>query len=81
MKEAFTKLQEQSTSSKPTIQQITLVDLLHLNIDTIEGSFVIQADVAESTLFYRSPFSGAYKYFYDIQEERFISNKDKHMFD
>lgn len=33
------------------------------------------------TLFYNSPFSGTYKYYWEQDEERFISNKDKHLFD
>jgi frataxin-like iron-binding protein CyaY len=34
-----------------------------------------------STLFYTSPSTGSYKYYYDTLQERFISNKDGHLLD
>jgi frataxin-like iron-binding protein CyaY len=34
-----------------------------------------------STLFFTSPISGTYKYYYDVDQQRFYSNKDGHLLD
>lgn len=57
------------------------MQLLSLSVLTTIGQFLVEAKVEESTLFYTSPVSGAYKYYYDIKEARFLSNKDQHIFD
>jgi len=56
-------------------------ELLKLEVNSAFGSFIIEANKDLSTLFYNSPLSGVYKYFYHIEEERFISNKNGHLFD
>jgi hypothetical protein len=32
-----------------------------------------------STLFYTSPITGVYKYFYSLDDQKFLNNKDKHL--
>jgi hypothetical protein len=32
-----------------------------------------------STFFYTSPFNGVFKYYYDLDSKRWLSNKDKHI--
>lgn len=42
---------------------------------------VLQADSELSILFYNSPLSGTYKYYFDAEQKRFYSNKDGHLLD
>jgi hypothetical protein len=43
-----------------------------------KGSFQFEAVADLSTLFYTSPITGAYKYFYSLEDQKFLNNKDKH---
>lgn len=45
------------------------------------GSFIFQTEQPILTLFYTSPFSGVYKYYWDVDAKRWISNKDGHIFE
>lgn len=46
-----------------------------------QGSMILEANPELSTLFYSSPLSGTYKYYYDEEQKRFYSNKDGHLLD
>ncbi len=48
---------------------------------TDKGSFTFEGFDDLSTLFYTSPVSGVYKYFYGQEQDRFLNNKDKHILD
>jgi hypothetical protein len=49
-----------------------------LEVVSDKGSFQFEAVADLSTLFYTSPISGAYKYFYSLEDQKFVNNKDKH---
>ncbi len=44
-----------------------------------KGSFQFEAVADLSTLFYTSPITGVYKYFYSLDDQKFLNNKDKHL--
>jgi frataxin-like iron-binding protein CyaY len=61
--------------------QIELTKLCRLEVTNKEGSLILEADSESSTMFFTSPLSGSYKYYYDIEQKRFYSNKDGHLLD
>jgi frataxin-like iron-binding protein CyaY len=78
LREAFLKVAE---SNKEKGIKVELKGLNHLEVAYGSGSFVLEAETETSTLFYSSPISGTYKYYYDIDQKRFYSNKDGHLLD
>lgn len=70
-----------NNSNPIKIKEIKKNNLYSLEIVTDKGSFVFEGIDDLSTLFYTSPVSGVYKYFYAPEQERFLNNKDKHILD
>lgn len=50
-----------------------------LDVETAIGSFLFQRDLQQTTLYYTSPISGVFKYYYQPDQNRWLSNKDEHM--
>lgn len=48
-------------------------------METAIGSFLFQRSLQHSTFYYTSPISGVFKYYYEPTEQRWLSNKDKHL--
>ena len=60
---------------------VELSDLSRLEVKNNEGSLILEANSNLSTMFFTSPVSGTYKYYLNIEEKRFYSNKDGHFLD
>ena len=43
------------------------------------GWFLFEGEEDISTFFYTSPFTGVYKYYYDVEKKEWKSNKDEHL--
>ncbi len=73
LKTAFNKLKAIDDKVKDLRFNPDLLDVL-----TSVGNFVFTRDLELTTVFFSSPISGVYKYYFDLQEKRWTSNKDKH---
>lgn len=61
------------------IKSIGLKGINKLEVESGLGWFIFEAKQELSTLFYTSPFNGVFKYYYDLDSKRWLSNKDKHI--
>jgi hypothetical protein len=65
LKDSFEELARNEKIGKINI---TFTGLNKLEIATTDGNFILEASSDLSTLFYTSPSTGTYKYYYDTQQ-------------
>eukprot|EP01017_Pseudomicrothorax_dubius_P033058 TRINITY_DN4387_c0_g1_i1.p1 TRINITY_DN4387_c0_g1~~TRINITY_DN4387_c0_g1_i1.p1 ORF type:complete len:166 (-),score=18.53 TRINITY_DN4387_c0_g1_i1:203-700(-) len=78
---AFNEVKEIETRIKevaPFYDAEEDIAILHVRIDDF-GLYVFKFDNKDQILYFTSPVSGVMKYFFDEQNERWISNRDKHL--
>ena len=61
------------------IKSLTKPNYLELQVDTNQGLIRFEAKQEENTFYYYSPWNGAYKYYFNEQNKRFVNNKDQHL--
>lgn len=75
----FEKLQKEQTNAASAIKSVQLEGVKKLEVETAQGYFIFQGESELHTLFYTSPFNGVFKYYYDLEGKRWLSNKDDHI--
>jgi hypothetical protein len=64
-RDAFQALAQNSKIGKA---EISFTGLNRLEIATPSGNFILEGRTELSTLFYNSPSTGTYKYYYDVTQ-------------
>ena len=76
--DAFNKLAENNWNQNIEVE---FSNLSRLEVRNNEGGLTLESNSDLSTMFFTSPISGTFKYYLDVQQKRFYSNKDGHFLD